>query len=52
MEGVESSMALLEHLGLGQDFELAFRDVCDIQWVATVPILAGVIEITATDSPC
>jgi len=49
-KGVESSMALLERLGLGQDFELAFTDVYDIEWDAAVPILARVIEITAADS--
>ena len=47
-------MALLERLGrrlgLGQDFELAFTDVYDIEWDAAVPILARVIEITAADS--
>ena len=31
IKGVESSMALLERLGLGQDFELAFKDVYDIE---------------------
>tara|TARA_B110000046_G_C12981739_1_gene393671 strand:+ start:492 stop:926 length:435 start_codon:yes stop_codon:yes gene_type:complete len=51
IKGVESSMALLERLGLGQDFELAFKDVYDIEWDAAVPILARVIEITAADSP-
>lgn len=51
IKGVESSMALLERLGLGQDFELTFKDVYDIEWDAAVPILARVIEITAADSP-
>ena len=48
-------MALLERLGrrlgLGQDFELAFTDVYDIEWDAAVPILARVMEITAAASP-